>query len=210
MSAMTIKKMGWMGLALVAAAASGAFGAEDQNSQPEGLAIGVIGSMPCDQVERVRAFVEKNTAIAVRRLDTVEPAEPAALLEDAVAWVDDQREPRDACVVWFYTGDESSEEHAIYQYEQATAVVNVNALMTDDEEVYMRRLERLAMRSVGLLLDVPPVPNPQSAMFSYRTLEELDRMGRNFDPPSLMRLQENAVDKGIPLIKPSPFLMLHE
>lgn len=210
MSAMTIKKMGWIGLALVATAASGAFGAEDQNSQPEGLAIGVIGSMPCDQVERVRAFVEKNTAIAVRQLDTVEPAEPAALLEDAAAWVDDRREPRDACVVWFYTGDESSEEHAIYQHEQATAVVNVNALMTDDEEVYMRRLERLAMRSVGLLLDVPPVPNPQSAMFSYRTLEELDRMGRNFDPPSLMRLQENAVDKGIPLIEPSPFLMLHE
>lgn len=210
MSAMTIKKMGLIGLALVATAASGAFGAEDQNSQPEGLAIGVIGSMPCDQVERVRAFVEKNTAIAVRQLDTVEPAEPAALLEDAAAWVDDRREPRDACVVWFYTGDESSEEHAIYQHEQATAVVNVNALMTDDEEVYMRRLERLAMRSVGLLLDVPPVPNPQSAMFSYRTLEELDRMGRNFDPPSLMRLQENAVDKGIPLIEPSPFLMLHE
>ena len=210
MSAMTITKMGWIGLALVATAAADAFGAQDENSQPEGLAIGVIGSMPCHQVERVRSFVEKSTAMAVRRLDTVEPAEPAVILEDAADWVGDQREPRDACVVWFYTGGESSEEHAIYRYEQATAVVNVNALMTDDEEVYMRRLERLTMRSVGLLLDVPPVPNPQSAMFSYRTLGELDRMGRNFDPPSLMRLQENAVDKGIPLIEGSPFLMLQE
>jgi hypothetical protein len=64
------------------------------------------------------------------------------------------------------------------------------------------------MRGIGLLLDVPQVPNPQSAMWSYRTMEELDWMGRNFDPPSLMKLQQNAIVMGLPLIKDSPFLII--
>lgn len=181
---------------------------EDGADGYTGLALAVVGDMPAEQVERLRSFAEVNTSIPVV-LREVQAYEEDALTVMARALAD-VRHPEDAALVLLYAGTQSFDEHALYLYEDFVAMVNTTALATEDEERYMRRVERVMMRSFGLLMDVPVVPNPQSAMWAYRTLEELDFMGRNFDPPSLIAIQRNAVAKGIPLIVDGPFMVLEE
>ena len=180
--------------------------APDSDSGYTGLALAVVGDLSADQVERVRAFMELNTAIPVtlRETDAIE-ADTLGGVADALV---DLRDPADAALILLYAGEQDFAEHAVYRYEQGVGIINARLMRTEDEEIFLRRLERLGMRSAGLLLDVPLVPNPQSAMWTYQTMEHLDFMGRNFDPPSLKAIQENAQALGIRLNEDSPFLII--
>lgn len=190
----------WLGT-MLAGAESG-----EQEGPPTGLAIAAIGDVSADHMERVRAFVERNTSIETRLLEPQDATgESLSEIVDSLAHL---RTPEQACVVLLYAGDPEFEDHTVYRYETGVGIVNAGLMAAEDEEVYLRRLEKLTMRSVGLLMGVEMVPNPQSAMWTYRTMSDLDAMGRNFDPPSLMRLQEIARRKDIPLIKDSPFLLI--
>jgi len=171
-----------------------------------GVALAVVGEMPDAQAERVREFVQVNTSLQVLRLPALR--EDGETLEAVLESLLDARPAEMAALVLLYAGAGEFEQHSIYRYDRNICIVNATAMRSDDEEQYLRRLEKLTMRGIGLLLDVPQVPNPQSAMWSYRTMEELDWMGRNFDPPSLMKLQQNAIVMGLPLIKDSPFLII--
>lgn len=198
----------WMRCCLMMLVCAAGAMAETETSEesPTGLAIAAVGELSGEHQERIRAFVERNSGIATRRIDAPDTAgESLGEILDALA---DLNSPEHACVVFLYAGDQVFEEHAVYRYESGVGIVNAALMKTDDEEQYLRRLEKLSMRSVGLLMGVEMVPNPQSAMWSYRTMNELDAMGRNFDPPSLMRLQQQARDRDIPLMKGSPFLLL--
>jgi len=200
--------MTWMMRYVIGAVWLGALlaGAETVEDRPTGVAIAVIGELPEAHMERVRAFVEHNTSIKARLLDPqTSDADTLSGMLDELAHLNT---PEQACVVFLYAGDRGFEEHTVYRYESGVGVVNAALMATDDEEMYLRRLEKLTMRSVGLLLDVELVPNPHSAMWTYLDMEELDAMGRNFDPPSLVRLQENARALGIPLIEDSPYLLI--
>jgi hypothetical protein len=108
-------------------------------------------------------------------------------------------------VLWRNSGDETS--HGAFYPEQRVAVVNLNALMTEgtDQEVVERRIERQVIRGICLNMGLEPNPNPHSAMFNYSTMDELDAIGRNLDPPWLMRLQEKAMASGIPVDRNNPF-----
>jgi hypothetical protein len=180
--------------------------AETSRTPPSGVALAVVGDLSEADVERVRSFVEFNSAIPVRLLEP-QSSEQESLVEilDELAPL---RTPEHACVVFLYAGERSFEEHTVYRYEAGIGVVNATLMVVDDEERYLRRLEKLTIRSVALLLDVPLVPNPQSALWTYRTMEELDAMGRNLDPPSLLLLQQKAHELGLPLIGGSPYLMV--
>lgn len=179
---------------------------ETAATAPTGVAIAAIGDISAEHMERIRAFVEYNTSIRARLLES--QPEAGGTFSEMLDALHTLRTPELACVVFLYAGEQDFEEHTVYRYESGVGMVNAKLMMTDDEERYLRRLEKLTMRSVGLLLDVPLVPNPQSAMWTYRTMEELDAMGRNYDPPSLMRIQENALQREIPLIKDNPYLLV--
>lgn len=172
----------------------------------QAIGVGVIGSLSGAQIERIRSFVEKNTALRILLLDDV----PDSPREELADWLEILRDatPGASFDIYMYAGDQVFDPHSVYSYRDQQAVVNATALCDGDEELFLRRMEKLVMRAVGLLLDVPMVPNPQSAMWAYQTIEELDFMGRNFDPPSLLRLQENARERGLPLEPDSPFLLL--
>ena len=185
----------WLG-PLVAGAESG----EDAGA-PTGVAVAAIGEVSAEHMERVRSFVERNTSIEARLLEPQDATgESLSEILDSLAHL---RTPEQACVVLLYAGDREFEDHTVYRYEAGVGIVNAGLMVTADEEVYLRRLEKLTMRSVGLLMGVEMVPNPQSAMWTYRSMSDLDAMGRNFDPPSLMRLREIARKQAIPLIKDS-------
>lgn len=171
-----------------------------------GVGIAVVGELDEAAVERVRAFAERNTSIPVRVRDiTLASGANLGKVADQLA---PERVPEDAAFILLYAGESGFTDHTVYRYHARTGIVNVTLLQTDDEEQFLRRVEKLTMRSLGLLMNVPPVPNPQSAMWTYSNLEELDLMGRNFDPPSLRVIQRNAVDMGIELIADSPLRMI--
>lgn len=195
---------GWLPLALAVAS-----GVPGPDNGPDGLGMLVAGTWDEAALERVRAFVQRNTSVKVRVRPSLElePLAPLDALNDLLAL---ERDPADAAWVVLYAGDQDFEPHTVYDYETRVAVVNLPVVATDVAETELRRVEKLTIRSFGLLLDVPLVPNPHSALWTYRTMEELDFMGRNFDPPSLIRFQQNAADKGIPLIKNHPFLLHRE
>jgi len=183
--------------------------AEDTEILARGIALVPVGPVEPALVERVRAFVESNTCVPVRirKGDIVLKGSLYETMQGAAV----AKEVADEMLVVLVWGGKEWPEHAVYDYAQMTGAVNVRLLLEHDEpepEMAERRVEKLVMRSVGLLMDVPQVPNPQSAMFAYQNMEELDAIGRNFDPPSLLRFQENVLKRGIQLIEDCSFNMM--
>ncbi len=181
--------------------ASGVRAAEEAATDLNHLKLGVLGSASSELLDRVHAFAEAHTGIPIQRIDPIPDAEK----DDLHDWFEVLDVGQGSFTVYLYAGDTKYEPHILHSPSGRYAIVNLRALYTEDQEVYLRRVEKLFMRSIGLLLEVPLVPNPHSAMWTYQTLEDLDIMGRNFDPPSLLRLQQNAKDRGIAIGVDSPF-----
>lgn len=172
-----------------------------------GIGLVAVGSFPPELLERLRSFAEFNTAMPIR----IRPAQPyhgKALFEEG-ATLATVKSPSDVALVALAYDDFDFKEHAVYRYADGIAVINARALQVGDPDAegWARRLEKLTMRSIGLLLDVDSVPNPLSAMYPYQSMEELDMMGRNYDPPSLLQVQRKAMQRGIRLQEDTPFNM---
>jgi len=183
--------------------------AEQNEVQARGIALVAVGPVESALMERVRAFVEINTCIPVRIKSTDALVQQS--LYESMQKAAHAKEEGDEMLVALVAGSPDWAEHAVYDYEKMLGSVNVRLMLErekPEQEMAERRVEKLVMRSVGLLMDVPPVPNPQSAMFAYQSLEELDAIGRNFDPPSLLRFQENARARGLRLISDCRYNMI--
>jgi hypothetical protein len=169
------------------------------------LALVGVGNVDPAMVDRVRAFVEEQTAVPVR-LEEARPEAGESLQADGESLADAVG-PHDLCLVALALPVRDASEHAVYLYDRNIAVVNARALKpaSGDMETYGRRLEKVVMRSYGLLMGLEQVPNPHSALWPYRNLEELDAIGRGFDPPTLWRFQEIAKERGARLLRDSPF-----
>ena len=76
-------------------------------------------------------------------------------------------------------------------------MINAQPLYTDDAEVFARRIERQVMRAAAFVFDMPPTPDPFCVTRDYRSLEDLDRMGRNYSPPWMGRFAEEAAKRGL-------------
>ena len=73
-----------------------------------------------------------------------------------------------------------------------------------------RRLERQVIRAICTLLGLEQSPNPQSAYSPYETLEQLDMIGRNLDPPWQKKMQERARELGLAIDADNPYFMLRQ
>ncbi len=93
------------------------------------------------------------------------------------------------------------EQHAFVDPERRVGVIHVGGLVPAIEEKTLRRLDRQAMRIVGFALGIPPQPIPFCCLFPYRSLEELDAIGRGFSPPAQALYRKQLVKHGIPLSK---------
>jgi hypothetical protein len=191
---------------LMAGWAGGLFAESNEETAKLPVALMVLGDQQEELVARVKDWAEENLAIPVPVL----PAQPEKELASFVEVADYGNTLLEAdrlglVVLWRGSGDETS--HGAFYPEQRVAIVNLNALMTEgtDQEVVERRIERQVIRGICLNMGLEPNPNPHSAMFNYSTMEELDAIGRNLDPPWLMRLQEKAMASGIPVDRNNPF-----
>lgn len=181
-------------------------GADEEGERPKGVTLVAVGELESDLVDRIQEFVVLNSAIPIRVLRRDASADGTLAGEGRA--LSDVQDERDVALVAWVTPGEAEEDHIAYLQEQGIAVVNVGALRVDNEEQFARRMEKMTMRAIAVLLGVEPVPNPQSALFTYVSIEELDAMGRNYDPPSLMRVQESAIQRGVHLIEDSPFRLV--
>jgi len=180
-------------LCLHAAADGGADGGKN-------IGLACVGDFDPTLVERIRGFAQRSLMMPVVMIEAKDVKMDS--LDDvgrsASAWLDLDH----AMVVVLFMPEEDLGGHGVVRREEHTAVVNARAMLPEpsDPEKYARRLERQVMRSVGLLLGLDFSPNPRSAMWPYKTLEQLDRIGRNFDPPWLLKAQRAARERGIKIL----------
>jgi hypothetical protein len=169
-------------------------------AQPQaGKSVALVAVGPVDSalVDRVVAFARENTALNIRFLPAMEVTGDtldAIAAEAAKAMASD-----DAALVVLAYPSADIKPHGVSLPGIHVAVVNVKSLepASGDAETFARRVEREVMQSIGMQLDMPACPNPQCAMWSYSTDEELDAKGRNYCPPCLGVLQKAAREKGV-------------
>jgi len=119
------------------------------------------------------------------------------------------KRPSDACLIVLANPKLADSEHAVILTNIQVAVINVSALKSGSSLDFEWRLRRLTMRGVAILFGLGSVPDPHCVMHSYRTLEELDKMGTNFSPPLGDQFRNAAAARGLsvrPLFTPRPNL----
>lgn len=158
-------------------------------------------------VERLKSWVENELALPCPLIEHLDAANESL---DEIAEAAAQRlGPEDLGVVVLYQSAGEVAHHGIYRPEQRVVVINVNAMKEGaDEEKTARRLERQVIRGIGVLMGLEWSPNPTSAMAPYTTLEELDQIGRNLDPPWQLKLHQRARELGVPVDADNPYYML--
>ncbi len=101
--------------------------------------------------------------------------------EDLVVAVVDPVGGEEACTV-------------VLSKEARAALVNVSPLRDPaggegDAGLYEERVGREVMRAFGMLAGLPPCPAPFCVMSPHRSLGDLDKKGRGFCPPCMLRAQ---------------------
>jgi predicted Zn-dependent protease len=78
-------------------------------------------------------------------------------------------------------------------------VVRVDRLKKDapDDEMFARRIERHAIRGIGMCFGLSDCPNQRCAMWAMPDPRLMDRMGRNLCPPDLVRFEKAAKNRGM-------------
>jgi len=179
------------------------------DAEVEGKAIAIITSGPVDSeiVDRVIRFARQNTALPIRLL----PAQDiqADSLDAIGHALNGKKGADDVCLISIVWPEADIQPHGVLLPEEKVSVINAKSLKPEDgdAERYARRIEREVMQSMGLLLGLSACPNPQCALWFYSTDKELDMKGRNFCPPCLQKIQQNAVAAGMKLDENSPYVV---
>lgn len=146
-------------------------------------------------LERTRAFAELELHVPVRAVQNAKLAGKADF-EALAAAAERVKSPADVVFIVLAGLNGESRHLAVYP-EKGIAVINAQPLYTDDPERFSRRIERQVMRAAAFTLSLPPTPDPFCVTRDYRSLEDLDSMGRNFSPPWQGRFAEEAALRGL-------------
>lgn len=173
----------------------------------ESIRLAVAGKVESELAERARVWAEANLAIPVPSAPAI-PAASGSLDDVAATAAKSLPEAVPGIIVLYGDGDENG-NHGIYRKDLRVVVVNVAAMRKGaDPETFARRIDRQVIRGIAALMGIDWSPDPFSATAFYDTMEELDRIGLNMDPPSLLLLQRKAVELGIPLDPDNLFNMM--
>ena len=165
--------------------------------EPREKAIAIVNAAAVDAplLERIRSFAERELHVPVRAAECPRLAgkESFQALERAA-----RRVKTDVDVILIVlAGLNGDEQHLSVFTESGIALINTQPLYTDDEEIFARRLERQVMRAAAFAFGLPPTPDPFCVTRDYRSLEDLDRMGRNYSPPWQGRFADEAARRGL-------------
>ena len=171
-------------------------------------AVTAVGPVDQALMDRAVRWTRDNLAVDVPVRVTTAPE--TITLNSAATALSEQVGERDAGLVALVWTDEPEPVHGFMWPDARVVIVNVRVLMADgaDEETIARRIERQVIRGVAMLYGLEASPNPLSAMWNYTTLEQLDAIGRNLDPPWLRKLQQQAEAWGVAIDTNSSFFLL--
>lgn len=164
---------------------------------PQEKAITIVNAAAVDAplLERLRTFAENELHVSVR---TLEKPKLAGRKDFQTLEKTAQRIKTDADVTLIVlSGFNNEPKHLAVVPENGIAVVNAQALYTADSEKFARRMERMVMRAAAFTFGMEPTPDPFCVTRDYRSLEDLDTMGRNFSPPWQGRYAEEALRRGL-------------
>ena len=160
------------------------------------IAFVVVGSVDKDMVKRVMDFVAAelhcplSSKNPITSAMTNSPATQAALLSHLLT-------SKEACIVALAEEPNAAEAfHGYLDNSLKVGMVNVtalkpaNAATPEGAELYGRRLEKEAMRTVGHLIGMESCVEPHCALTPYATLDDLDTSGRNYCPPCQQKAAE--------------------
>ncbi|MGQ9661327.1 MAG: hypothetical protein ACUVWX_03200 [Kiritimatiellia bacterium] len=153
--------------------------------------------------ERLRSFAQNELDVSVRLASLSDPK--ARTLREAGKPLLAARGPADVLVIGLINPTNDVPIHMVVLPDIKVAVINAKGLRHNNEEIYGRRLERQVMRCAAFLLGLSPCPEPRDVTYNYRSLEELDRIGRNFSAPWNLKFKKAAEAVGLfPPAKPHP------
>ncbi len=194
---------------LISGLIPGAGLAEQDEDAPDGrrfFLLAVTGLEDEDLIESIREYVQQQMASRVR---VVRPDLPVDETLQTAADAARELVTDDVLALAVLVAGTGEEDHGILRYEDNLGVINAGALGDGDPdaETYERRLERAVLRTYGFLMGLTYNPDPFSVMRPYKTLEQLDKLGRNFSPPTTRKLQELVRDRGGEIVD-SPYRMI--
>lgn len=160
-------------------------------------------------VMRLRDWAQNQMALPVPLAESLDVrAESLDAVADEAA---KRLNESDLGAVVLYVSTNPVPHHGIFRPDQRVVVVNVSLMKEGaDDEKLARRLERQVIRGICVLMGLEWTPNPTSAMAPYTTLDELDQIGRNLDPPTQLKMQKRARDLGIELDADNPYYMIRD
>ena len=168
-----------------------------------------VGELDEALMDRLKKWAETSLAVPVPLAESLTVTSDK--LADVVPAAAAQLSPDDVGMVVLNTLASADEPNGIFRPDERVVVINVTDMREGaDENILAWRLERQVIRGICVLMGLEWSPNPESAMAQYQSLEELDRMGRNLDPPWLLKFQERANALGIPLDPDSPVNFFRE
>ncbi len=168
-----------------------------------------VGELDAALMDRLKKWAETSLAVPVPLAESLTVTSDK--LADVVPAAAAQLGPDDVGMVVLNTLASADEPNGIFRPDERVVVINVTDMREGaDENILAWRLERQVIRGICVLMGLEWSPNPESAMAQYQSLEELDRMGRNLDPPWLLKFQERANALGIPLDPDSPVNFFRE
>ena len=170
-----------------------------QAQQENTITLVNAAAVDAELLERVRSFAEEQLHVPVRTLEKPKLAgkESFQSLEKAAL-----RVKTDADISFIViAGFNDDEKHLEVYAEKGMAIINAQPLFTDEAEVFARRIERQVMRAAAFVFEMPPTPDPFCVTRDYRSLEDLDRMGRNYSPPWMGRFADEAKKRGLQPIR---------
>lgn len=158
-----------------------------------------------EDIQKIKNFVAINLAVQLEDFSAhTEPGNLNQLADRLAGQVPD----RAVALVALVDPRDGPATHSVYRYDDRVALIHVPAVTegVEGDQAYYR-VERLVMRALAFMTGFEHSPDPFSVMTPYRTLEDLDRRGRNFSPPDTFKFQKRAREMGVPLLENSPFYM---
>ncbi len=169
---------------------------------PQEKAITLVnaGAVDASVLKRLRAYAEVQLRVPVRAVEKPDLAGEGGLqaLEKAAEQI---KTDADVTLI-VLSAINDSDQHLTVFAEKGIALVNVRPLYTAESEKFTLRVERQVMRAAAFAFGLESTPDPYCVTRDYRTLEDLDRMGRNFSPPWQGRFADEAAKRG--LLAPAP------
>jgi len=159
-----------------------------------------VAAVDTEMLEQIRTFAEKELKVPVRMIDRPELAGKSDFqtLEAAALTTKHEQD-----VAYIVVAELDGEEHLKVNTDSGIAIINAKALYTDDFEKFTGRIQRMVMRAAAFSFGLEPTPDPFCVTRDYRSLEDLDRMGRNYSPPWQGRYAKEAAKRGLRKVTPT-------